>query len=135
MSIDTQHVQEDIAIALSEEDLCIICYVLRHSAIIPVLPLLPRADYERMEDIAARIETQRDHLSHADTQAAQASPRERLVAARKAHRLSQAEVANRFGISTCAVSRWERGTSTPTRHHRRKLAQLFGMSEEALGFE
>ena len=70
----------------------------------------------------------------------------RLLSLRTAAGLSQQEVAERLNALIAAnrgsegvvtgntISRWERGVVTPQHHYRRLLAELFGVTVEALGF-
>lgn len=57
-----------------------------------------------------------------------------LQQARKAARLTQAEVATRVGVTKGAVSQWEAGLSTPTDENTRGLAALYGIPAGALRF-
>jgi DNA-binding transcriptional regulator YiaG len=120
-----------VAVSLTEEDWRLVSYVLLHSA---VIPLVPATNYARIEALAASVEQQCDDATPTNTQASPRQLRERLVAARKARHLSQTDLADTFGVTYCTVSRWERGVATPTRFHRHKLAKMFGMSEQELGF-
>lgn len=45
---------------------------------------------------------------------------------RKAKRLSQADVAERLGVTHQAVSSWEAGTSSPSRSNALALADMLG---------
>jgi WD40 repeat protein/transcriptional regulator with XRE-family HTH domain len=47
--------------------------------------------------------------------------------------LSQEEVAEKINTAVKTVARWERGESFPRPYYRRRLAELFGKSPEALG--
>lgn len=65
-----------------------------------------------------------------------------LAGLRMAAGLSQAEVADRINatigsaaVTANAVSRWERGTVTPTPMYRRALASLFGVTIDDLGLQ
>ena len=54
--------------------------------------------------------------------------REKLIALRETAGLSQLAVANTLGVSRQAVSRWESGTSAPSRENLWALAQLYHVS-------
>lgn len=56
----------------------------------------------------------------------------RIYMLRKASGLSQADVANRVGVTNKAVSRWENGASKPSTNVLRKLSDLFSISVEEL---
>ncbi len=56
----------------------------------------------------------------------------RLVQLRKAHGLSQEELASRLGISRQAVSKWERAESSPDTDNLIMLSQLYGVSLDEL---
>lgn len=56
----------------------------------------------------------------------------RLCSYRKAHRLSQEELAARIGVSRQAVSKWERAESAPDTDNLILLAQLYGVTLDAL---
>ena len=59
-----------------------------------------------------------------------------LYTARKRQGLSQKELAQKLFVSTQAISKWERGESSPDIAHICALAQLLGMSvEKLLGVE
>ena len=53
---------------------------------------------------------------------------ERLVGARKARGLSQAEAAERLNVSRQAISRWETGVGTPSLDSLIQMSQLYGVS-------
>ena len=44
----------------------------------------------------------------------------------------QKELAKKLGVSPDAVSMWETGLRDPRSHHRRKLCQVFGITESEL---
>ncbi len=57
-----------------------------------------------------------------------------LRALRVAANLTQAEVAAAVGVTVSQVSRWEAPDGpVPLLRHRRRLAELYGVSIEALG--
>lgn len=56
----------------------------------------------------------------------------RLVAARKANGLSQEALAEKLGISRQAISKWERAEASPDTDNLMALAQLYGMTLDAL---
>lgn len=49
-----------------------------------------------------------------------------LAALRRKARLRQRDVADLFGITTSAISEWERGVSTPSWHRLRTLDDAYG---------
>lgn len=51
---------------------------------------------------------------------------------REAVGLTQAELARRVGVQSTQVSRWERGTATPSARHVRRLARALGVNPDAL---
>ena len=58
--------------------------------------------------------------------AAQARPNHLLRAARKQHGWTQKTVADRIGAPlSLNITRWERGTATPSAHYVEQLCQLF----------
>ena len=57
---------------------------------------------------------------------------ERLYQLRKQKGLTQADVAEKLGISRQAVSRWEIGAAIPTLENIKILSELFGVSVEYL---
>jgi DNA-binding transcriptional regulator YiaG len=120
-----------VAVRLTDEEWRIAVYVLQHCAVIPIVPA---TNYSRIEQIGRAITTQCDERSSTNDTVPLRQLRERLVAARKARHLSQTDLADTFGVTYCTVSRWERGIAIPTRFHRHKLAQMFGLSEQELGF-
>ena len=65
--------------------------------------------------------------------AAQAVPNQRLKAARELRGWSQKYVAERIGADHYYLSRWERGTASPSPYYRSKLCALFGLDARALG--
>ena len=56
----------------------------------------------------------------------------RLTQLRKAKELSQEELASRLGVSRQAVSKWERGESSPDLDNLMALAALYGCSLDQL---
>ncbi len=56
----------------------------------------------------------------------------RLVALRKANGLSQEALAEKLGISRQAISKWERAEASPDTDNLMALAQLYGMTLDAL---
>jgi transcriptional regulator with XRE-family HTH domain len=56
-----------------------------------------------------------------------------LITARKRRSWTQAELSERIGADESSVVRWEKGT-LPQRYYRQQLCELFGLSEEELGF-
>lgn len=56
----------------------------------------------------------------------------RLAEMRRAHGLSQEELAERLGVSRQAVSKWERAESSPDTDNLIALAQLYGVSLDVL---
>lgn len=56
----------------------------------------------------------------------------RLVELRRAQNLSQEDLAARLGVSRQAVSKWERAESSPDTDNLIALAQLYGVSLDAL---
>ncbi len=65
----------------------------------------------------------------------QPQPRVHLAEARLSRDWSQQELAQRIGTNYVNISRWERGVTKPTPYFRRKLCQLFGMTEQELDLE
>lgn len=65
--------------------------------------------------------------------AAMATPNQRLVEERLRRHWSQQEVADRIGTTAINVSRWECGTTSPGKHFRHQLCDLFGKSTQELG--
>ena len=57
---------------------------------------------------------------------------DRLVAFRREHGYSQEELAARLGVSRQAVSKWERGESSPDTDNLIALAQLYSVSLDEL---
>ena len=57
---------------------------------------------------------------------------ERITALRKEKSISQAELANRLGVSRQAVSKWEQGSSSPDTAKLIQLAELLGTDVEYL---
>jgi len=61
---------------------------------------------------------------------------DRLVELRKQNKLSQESLAEKLGLSRQAISKWERGESSPDTDNLIALAELYGMSlDELLGNE
>lgn len=46
--------------------------------------------------------------------------------------LKQEEVAKKLNVDQSAVSNWENGKANPLRKYRKKLAKLYGVTEDAL---
>lgn len=46
--------------------------------------------------------------------------------------LKQEEVAKKLNVDQSAVSNWENGKTNPLRKYRKKLAKLYGVTEDAL---
>ncbi|GCE12940.1 tetratricopeptide repeat protein [Tengunoibacter tsumagoiensis] len=61
-------------------------------------------------------------------------PNERLQKARFQHKWTQAEVAEQLQVSPITVNRWEQGVTQPSLFYQRALCELFGMTDEELGF-
>src|SRR5437660_375120 len=62
-------------------------------------------------------------------------PNQKLREARELRGWSQQYLAEQLEVAdTSTVSRWERGIAIPRPHYRRKLAELFQTSVQALGF-
>lgn len=57
---------------------------------------------------------------------------DKLVQLRKEKGLSQMYVADEMGVSRQAISRWEVGAAMPSTENLRKLAELYGVSADAL---
>ena len=57
---------------------------------------------------------------------------ERIVSLREAHGISQAELAKRLEVSRQAVSKWEKGQSSPDTVKLIQLAELFDIEVEYL---
>lgn len=58
----------------------------------------------------------------------------RLVQLRKAHNLSQEQLAEKVGVSRQAVSKWERAEASPDTDNLIILSKLYGMSLDAMLF-
>ena len=56
----------------------------------------------------------------------------RLVALRRAHHMSQEELADRLGISRQAVSKWERAEASPDTDNLIALSKLYGVTLDEL---
>lgn len=54
---------------------------------------------------------------------------------RKEARLSQEELAEKVGVSRQTVAKWENGTTVPDIYTCMKMADVFGISLDALAFE
>jgi tetratricopeptide (TPR) repeat protein/transcriptional regulator with XRE-family HTH domain len=65
--------------------------------------------------------------------ASRAIPNLRLKEARELRGWSQKYVAEQIGADHYYLSRWERGTASPSPYYRSKLCALFGMDAKALG--
>ncbi|HJT56630.1 MAG TPA: tetratricopeptide repeat protein [Ktedonobacteraceae bacterium] len=65
--------------------------------------------------------------------AAQATPNEQLKQARVLRGWSQKYVAEQIGADHYYLSRWERGTASPSPYYRQKLCTLFGKNARELG--
>ena len=52
---------------------------------------------------------------------------ERITQARKSRRLSQANFAERLGVTRTACSHWETGRAKPSTKHIEKIAKLLGI--------
>ncbi len=53
-----------------------------------------------------------------------------IAETRKKQGLTQSELAAKLGVTSMAVSKWERGLSTPSGEHLEKLVNLFGLEVE-----
>lgn len=61
---------------------------------------------------------------------------DRLIELRKQNKLSQESLAEKLGLSRQAISKWERGESSPDTDNLIALAELYGISlDELLGNE
>ena len=56
----------------------------------------------------------------------------KMVYYRLKMRMTQTEVAARLEVDPSAVSRWEAGVNPPLKKYRKKLAALYGCTEEDL---
>ena len=56
----------------------------------------------------------------------------RLIFYRLRKGMTQTEVARHIDVDPSAVSRWEHGKNPPLKKYRKKLAKLYGCTEEAL---
>src|SRR6266436_2747272 len=65
--------------------------------------------------------------------AAQAIPNQQLKQARELRGWSQKYVADQIGADNYYLSRWERGTASPSPYYRNKLCVLFGKNARELG--
>ena len=65
--------------------------------------------------------------------AKQAVPNQFLKEARELRGWSQKYVAEQIGADHYYLSRWERGTASPSPYYRSKLCALFGLDARALG--
>jgi transcriptional regulator with XRE-family HTH domain len=59
----------------------------------------------------------------------------RLKAAREGKKLSQVQVAEKFGLNKATVSAWETGRGDPGVYRLRELAKLYGVSAQGLLWE
>lgn len=57
---------------------------------------------------------------------------DRIAALRRQHRISQAELARRLGVSRTIVGNYERGETTPSVETVAKLARVFDVSTDYL---
>src|SRR5579884_2274096 len=62
------------------------------------------------------------------------TPNIQLREHREQHHLTQAALAERLGVSTLTVGRWERGEAVPTPYALRKLCTLLEATSQDLGF-
>src|SRR6266852_4599216 len=60
-------------------------------------------------------------------------PNQRLKAERELRGWSQKDVADQIGADHYYLSRWERGTASPSPYYRQKLCTLFGQTAKELG--
>jgi transcriptional regulator with XRE-family HTH domain len=60
-------------------------------------------------------------------------PNQRLKAERELRGWSQKYVAEQIGADHYYLSRWERGTTSPSPYYRQKLCVLFGKNARELG--
>lgn len=61
-----------------------------------------------------------------------ATPRPDLVEARSRQGLSQADIADRFGMTQAGISHWETGESTPSPAQWKDVAKAYGVSVNKL---
>src|SRR5260370_23732265 len=61
------------------------------------------------------------------------TPNQRLKAERELRGWSQKYVAEQLGADHYYLSRWERGTASPSPYYRQKLCVLFGKNAQELG--
>ncbi len=59
---------------------------------------------------------------------------EKLRAARLSKRWTQQDVAEQLDITIATINRWENGKTAPSLSFRKKLTEIFEMTEEQLGF-
>ena len=59
-------------------------------------------------------------------------PKKTIRQLREERGWTQEQVAGRLGVQQAAVSQWELGRTMPSRRHRQALADLFGVSVEAI---
>src|SRR5215467_9646563 len=64
---------------------------------------------------------------------AHATPKQRLKEERELRGWSQKYVAEQIGADHYYLSRWERGTASPSPYYRQKLCALFGRNARELG--
>src|SRR5579872_2552479 len=61
------------------------------------------------------------------------TPNQRLKSERELRGWSQKYVAEQLGADHYYLSRWERGTASPSPYYRQKLCVLFGKNAQELG--
>ena len=61
-------------------------------------------------------------------------PKQTIRQMREARGWTQEQFAQRLGVQQSAVSAWERGQRVPRRRTQQALADLFGISVEAIAF-
>ncbi len=61
-------------------------------------------------------------------------PKQTICQLRQARGWTQAELAARLGLHHSAVSKWERSVTLPAPATLQRLADLFGVSVEAIAF-
>ncbi|WP_201387620.1 helix-turn-helix domain-containing protein [Ktedonobacter sp. SOSP1-85] len=80
-----------------------------------------------MEDAKARVKSTKKRSE-------KAMPNQQLKEARQMRGWSQQYVADQIGADYYYLSRWERGTTSPSPYYRQKLCELFGKNAYELGF-